>query len=233
MNIDRGTIAFEKIEHRGHAAFSQGTFGNGGANLFVDAGGAVRRIMDNDLNGDGLFDIVLPNSHGYIERGPTYLYSRRSGDWSKRELPHDSGWMPRIADLDGDGYPDLIIANGENGVSSELTSYVYWGGPQGLTGEWTAFDTFGAYDAAVARIGGFALPVLVFTTAWLDHHNAGVPLRQKIYVQTAPRQFRDATDEFALASLALTAPLWSAPVITAPVVDEPLGARYISASATI
>ena len=45
-----------KIEHRGFEAFRKGTFGNAGANLFVDATGAVRRIIENDLNGDGLTD---------------------------------------------------------------------------------------------------------------------------------------------------------------------------------
>lgn len=43
--------------------------------------------------------------------------------------------MSRVTDVDGDGYLDLIIVNGKNGVTSELSSYVYWGGPKGLTGE--------------------------------------------------------------------------------------------------
>lgn len=55
------------IQHAGLLLFSQGKFGSGGDNLFVDAKGVIRRIMDNDLNGDGIFDLVLPNAHGYVE----------------------------------------------------------------------------------------------------------------------------------------------------------------------
>jgi hypothetical protein len=190
------------IEHKGLEQFRKGTCGNGGDNLFVDANGVIRRIMDNDLNGDGVFDIALPNSHGYIERAPTYIYTRKSARWEKAELPHDSCWMPKVADVDGDGYPDLIIANGENGVTSELKSFIYWGGPHGLTGNRAAFDTQGAYDAAVCDLGGTGLPAVIFSSAWPDHHNAGTPLYQKVFVQTSPRQFAEATDTYQLPGLA-------------------------------
>ncbi|MEF2244371.1 FG-GAP repeat domain-containing protein [Paenibacillus sp. IITD108] len=190
------------IEHKGLEQFLKGTFGNGGDNLFVDVAGTIRRIMDNDLNNNGLFDIVLPNTHGYIERAPTYIYTEKEGDWEKFQLPHDSGWLPKAIDVDGDGYLDLIIANSENGVTSELKSYIYWGGPNGLTGECTELDTIGAYDVAVFDINGDGLNDLIFTTAWYDHHNAGVPLHQKVYVQTAPRQFVDVTEKYKIPGLA-------------------------------
>ncbi len=191
-----------RIEHKGHKQFSKGAFGSGGDNLFVDAQGVMRRILDNDLNGDGIFDLVLPNSHGYIERAPTYIYAQKPNGWEKTQLPHDSCWTPIAADVDGDGYLDLIIANGENGVSSELKSYIYWGGPKGLTGECTVFDTIGAYDAAVWDLTGNGLKDVIFTTAWYDHHNAGVPLFQKVYAQTAPRKFTDVTEKFKIPGLA-------------------------------
>lgn len=193
-----------KVEHKGLKQFLQGTFAGGGDNLFVDANGVMRRIMDNDLNGDGIFDIVFPNSHAYIERAPTYIYTSNGQEWDQVELPHDSCWKPIVTDVDGDGYPDLIIVNGENGITSELQSYIYWGGPGGLTGERLAFDTVGAYDAAVCDLSGNGLPDLIFSTAWHDHHNPGMPLHQKIFRQVAPREFEDATEIYRVPGYATT-----------------------------
>lgn len=192
------------IRHHGFAQFAQGTFGNGGDNLFVDADGVVRRIMDNDLNHDGRFDLVLPNSHGYVERAPTEIFTLRGGQWHGRRLPQDSGWMPRVIDVDGDGHPDLLIANGENGVGSELPSYIHWGGPKGLTGDVTTVDTIGAYDVAFCDLTGNGLLDVLFTTAWVDHHNPGKPLWQKVLLQTAPRRFSDATRRFKIPGIATT-----------------------------
>jgi hypothetical protein len=138
--------------HKGFQEFSKGSFDNGGDNLYVNAKGTIEMIHRFDVNNDGHVDIVLPNAHGYIERGPTWIYTRAKGEgknWPRRELPNDRGWMSRIADVDGDGYPDLVVVNGENGVTSELNSYVYWGGAKGLTGDRTELPTAGAYDVAI------------------------------------------------------------------------------------
>ena len=50
------------IVHEGFEAFRKGTLGCSGANLFVDAKGVVRRIAEQDLDGDGCFDIIFPNT---------------------------------------------------------------------------------------------------------------------------------------------------------------------------
>ena len=61
--------------HGGFAAFRQGEFDNGGDNLYATASGAVEWIHRTDVNGDGHVDLVFPNSHGYDERGPTWIYT--------------------------------------------------------------------------------------------------------------------------------------------------------------
>ena len=190
---------------RGLKDFARGRFEDGGSNLYVNAKGVIELIHRTDINNDGYVDIVLPNSHGYIERGPTWIYKPAPGegkDWQRKELPNDSGWMSRVVDVDGDGYPDLIVVNAENGVTSELDCYVYWGGPNGLTGERTELPTAGAYDAAVVDLTRNGLPDLLFPSAWVDHHNPGRPRFVHVYLQTAPRQFEDASERYGLIGVA-------------------------------
>ena len=187
--------------HRGVEDFSRGRFDEGGGNLYVNAEGFIETIHRTDLNNDGYVDLVLPNNHGYIERGPTWIYTQGEGKdekWPRHELPNDSGWVSRIEDVDGDGYPDLVVVNGENGVTSELNSYIYWGGPEGLTGERTEFPTVGAYDVTTMDTNGDGRLDLFFPSAWVDHHNPGRPLLIRVYIQTSPRQFEDASERFGL-----------------------------------
>ena len=191
--------------HRGFKDFAAGWFEDGGSNLYVNAKGIIEMIHRTDLNNDGYVDIVLPNSHGYIERGPTWVYKVGAGEGKDRqrwELPNDSGWMSRIVDLDGDGYPDLIVVNGENGVTSELPSYIYWGGPKGLTGERTELSTVGAYDVAVLDVNRDGRADLIFSSAWVDHHNPGRPLPLHVFLQTDKRQFEDASQRYGLIGVA-------------------------------
>lgn len=195
---------------RGFDQFARGSFGSGGDNLYVNARGEIEMVYRFDVNNDGHVDIVLPNSHGYIERGPTWIYTQTGRDgqqWSRRELPHDSGWMSRVADVDGDGHNDLIVVNAENGVTSELNSYIYWGGPHGLTGERTEFATAGAYDVAVCDITRHGLPDLIFPSAWVDHHNPGRPRPIQVFEQVSPRRFVDVSQRHGLIGIGATSVL--------------------------
>jgi len=101
----------------------------------VNANGVIETIHRLDVNNGGYVDLVLANSHDNIERGPTHVYTMskaREKDWKRQQLPTDTGWMSRIIDLDKDGFAYLIVANGENGVTSNLSSYVYLGAPRGI-----------------------------------------------------------------------------------------------------
>lgn len=192
-------------EHRGFDAFSEGFFENGGDNLYVNARGVMEMIHRTDVNNDGHVDIIFPNAHGYLERGPTWIYTQpyhEDAEWPRQTLPNDSGWMSRAVDVDGDGYLDLIVVNGENGVTSELDSYVYWGGPDGLTGERAVLPTAGAYDVAAVDLTGDGRLDLVLPSAWFDHHNPGVSRPIQVYEQTAPRRFEDVTERYGLMGTA-------------------------------
>ena len=61
--------------HKGFEQFSRGSFDNGGDGLYVNTKGVIEMVHRFDVNNDGYVDIVLPNSHGYSERGTTWIYT--------------------------------------------------------------------------------------------------------------------------------------------------------------
>jgi hypothetical protein len=191
----------------GFASFAQGQPGDGGANIYVNAKGEVEMIHRWDVNGDGYPDIILANSHDYKERGPTRIHSAsvtRAGHGTFQELPTDSGWMGRVVDLDRDGHADLVVANGENGVTSELNSYVYWGGTGGVGASRAELATLGAYDVAIIDLNRDGMLDLVFPSAWRDHHNPGRPLLARVYLATGQRSFVDASERFGITCTGAT-----------------------------
>ena len=126
----------KKWIQKGFDDFSKGLFVNGGDNLYVNADGVIEMIHRFDLNNDGNVDIVISNTHGEVTSIPSYLYTQRSdGQWDQTEIPVDGGWNPFIADIDNDGYLDLLILHAQDGITSNLKSTIIWGGPGGLTAE--------------------------------------------------------------------------------------------------
>ena len=101
--------------HRGFEELVKGQFEDGGSNLYVNADGVIEMIHRWDVNDDGYVDLVLANSHDYVERGPTHVYTlgRDRKRLRRQEMSADSGWMSRVIDLDEDGFADLVVANGK------------------------------------------------------------------------------------------------------------------------
>ena len=190
--------------HRGFEEFARGQFEDGGSNLYVNANGVIEMIHRLDVNNDGYVDLVLANSHDHIERGPTHVYTLqdKGESWTRKEMSADSGWMSRIVDLDRDGHADLVVANAENGVTSELPSFVYWGGPDGLGVERTDLPTTGAYDVAVFDINRDGILDVIFPTSRNDHHNPGGTKHARVYLGGEDRRFTEATEEYAITGIA-------------------------------
>ena len=107
-----------------------------------------------DLNNDGHLDVVLSNYHdgkthqlnSYVYWGSTTGYSitRRAG------LPTLGALGASAADLNGDGFRDLVFANHRNGASYKQSSYIYWGAKSGFSA--TKRSTLPTVGAAAASI---------------------------------------------------------------------------------
>ncbi|SDD24639.1 Repeat domain-containing protein [Paenibacillus sp. UNCCL117] len=121
------------IQDRGFEAFSQGTFGNAGHNLYVSKKGIVQRIHLFDVNGDGYVDLPFANSHDDGVRVPAYVYANPLEGGERIEIPSEGAFAGAVADLNNDGYDDLVIANQYNGASNYAYAQVYYGSPEGYS----------------------------------------------------------------------------------------------------
>ena len=118
---------------RGFDAFSRGSMGNAGHNLYVSRAGVLQRIHQFDLNGDGYLDLVFSNDHNHGEKPPALCYRDPLGRCEAIEIPADGARAGTVADLNGDGYDDLVIGNFHNGLRPDLNAFVYYGGRDGFS----------------------------------------------------------------------------------------------------
>ena len=117
---------------RGFEDFADGTFGNAGHNLYVSRAGVLQRIHQFDLNGNGYVDLVFCNSQNHCERPPAFVYGDALGEMSCLELPSDGSRTGAVADLNGDGYDDLVLGMHDNGIRADLNAFIYYGSPEGF-----------------------------------------------------------------------------------------------------
>ena len=202
--IGNGTVEQTNLKywiHSGFDDFSHGDFGNGGGNIYVNANGVIEIINNFDVNNDGYVDIVLANAHDYSEQGPTLVFHIEPDtieQWSVQKLSGDNGWMSKVVDLDEDGFSDLVTANSQNGVSSDLNSYVYCGGEKGFGTTRTDLPTIGAYDVAIMDINRDGRLDLIFPSSWYDSHNPAHPMLFRVYLQEKNRKFKDTSKDYGI-----------------------------------
>jgi hypothetical protein len=129
---------------------------------------AAQRSAVEDLNKDGYPDIVFAFSAGFWEyrkggreggyAAPSRIYwGSKEGFGGERytDLPAFGASAVAIADLNQDSWPDIAFANREDAGNTDISSYVYWGGPQGFDAERRLeLPTKGASAVALADVDG-------------------------------------------------------------------------------
>lgn len=152
--------------------FRDGTFPRSAGNLYVSSDGAVRVIRAGDLNGDGWHDIVTT---GWGVSGPTYaidsyVYWGSSSGFSvasRTALPTLAAAAAEVADLNADGWADIVVANNRNESGGQfLESYVYWGSRSGFDPlRRTGLPTRSAYGVGIGDLNADGYLDVVLTTA--------------------------------------------------------------------
>lgn len=122
-----------KWEKSGFDDFMKGTLGNGGQNLYVSANGVLQRIYSYDINNDGYADLLFANSQSMGERPNLYIYNNPIENNEYFELPSEGSYDAVFADIDGDGFDDLIIGCQNNGTHNDITAIIYYGSEKGLS----------------------------------------------------------------------------------------------------
>ncbi len=134
------------------------------AGIPTNGGGDVRIA---DLNGDGYLDIAIANQGSQtVMNVDSYVYWGGPGGYSagnRTGLPTWSAAGIEVADLDADGYLDLVLSNYWNAATVLIDSWIYWGSPAGYsTGDRSNLPTSGGWGNTVADVDNDGFLDIVF-----------------------------------------------------------------------
>jgi len=160
-------LVFADLSASGNAVVmlqSASTPGQFAAPLNLSTGGFTPSVAVGDLNGDGLPDVVAATYDANGNNGNVTLFFQNgsSPGTFQAAVSFPAGAQPqavRIADVNGDGLPDLIVANrgpgndgtGSPGVSVLLQDAAH---PGSFLAAATYSTPWGAVDVAVGDLDG-------------------------------------------------------------------------------
>ena len=127
---------------------------------------SAKDVVVNDYNKDGFADLFFTNHQYSLSGDPnlanrlidSYLYFGSAAGFNSKNrlsIPTIGAWGANAADLNKDGWTDLLVCNFQEHYSYEVPSFIYWNGPKGFSStRRTPLYEHGAQGNAIADLDG-------------------------------------------------------------------------------